>query len=102
MVVLRTGLAAAALAAPLLGHTPRRMAGLALAVGSVAPLTAAFSVLGFPVGLEDADTAAFDAQHWGTKVRPQTMASVSTAQYSDSKLHRCNVPTIPTLHAALD
>ena len=62
------GTAAAALAAPVIGHTPRRLAGLALAVGSVAPLTAAFSVLGFPVGLEDGNTGEFDAQHWIPKV----------------------------------
>ena len=63
------GAAAAALAAPLLGHTPRRLAGFALGVGSVAPLTAAFSVLGYPVGLDDADTGGFDAQHWTAMVR---------------------------------
>ncbi len=100
----RTGLAAAALAAPLLGHTPRRLAGLAFAVGSVVPLTAAFSVLGFPVGLEDADTAAFDPQHWGTKVRqqPAVPAQRNTAHTPVRIFASAIFVKVCICHAALD
>ena len=63
------GIAAAALAAPLIGHTPQRLVLLAATVGSVAPLTAVAAVLRHPVGLPAADGVVFDPDIWILKVR---------------------------------